>query len=136
MLCITLILVISRVPNHSSWTACFGLFKLQTCSSLLIGRGHSTCFGAQFLHSTLLYIQYSTVHTVLYCTYSTLLYIQYSTVHTVLYCTYSTLLYIQYSTVLYCTYSTLLYIQYSTVHTVLYCTYSTLLYIQYSTVHM
>ena len=43
------ILVIRRVPNHSSWTACFGLFKLSTCSSLLIGRGHSTWFGAQIL---------------------------------------------------------------------------------------
>ena len=30
---IILILVIRRVPNHSSWTACFGLFKLWTCSS-------------------------------------------------------------------------------------------------------
>ena len=44
-----LVLVIRRVPNHSSWTACVGLFKLSTCSSLLIRRGHSTWFGAQTL---------------------------------------------------------------------------------------
>ena len=44
-----LILVIRRVPNHSSWTACFGLIKLSTCRSLLIARGHSTWFGAQIL---------------------------------------------------------------------------------------
>ena len=46
---LVLILVIRRVPNHSSWTACFGFFKLSTCSSLLIGRSHSTWSGAQIL---------------------------------------------------------------------------------------
>ena len=44
-----LFLVIRRVPNHSLRTACFDLFKLSTCSSLLIGRGHSTWFGVQIL---------------------------------------------------------------------------------------
>ena len=52
-----LILVIRRVPNHSSWTACFGLFKLSTCSSLLIGRGHSTWFGVQILTQTLTHLR-------------------------------------------------------------------------------
>ena len=35
--------VIRGVPNHSSLTACFSLFKLQTRSTLQIGQGHSTC---------------------------------------------------------------------------------------------
>ena len=56
---IILILVIRRVPNHSLWTASFSLFKLSTCSSLLIGQGHSTWFGVQILTQLYIYSLYS-----------------------------------------------------------------------------
>ena len=39
--------------------ACFGFFKLSTCSSLLIGRGHSTWFGTQILTQLYIYSLYS-----------------------------------------------------------------------------
>ena len=70
---IYLILVIRRVPNHSLRTACVSLFKLSTCSSLLIGRGHSTWFGVQILtqippHSC----TYTSIHLMLLSTCSTL----------------------------------------------------------------
>ena len=39
--------VTRRAPNHSLRTACFGLPKLPTCSSLPTRRGHSTRSGAQ-----------------------------------------------------------------------------------------
>ena len=50
-------LAIRRVPNHSLWTVCFDLFKLSTCSSLLIGRGYSTWFGAQILTQILIQLR-------------------------------------------------------------------------------
>ena len=46
----TNLLVIRGVSYLSLCTTCFGLFKLPTCGTLRIGRGHSTCSGVQILH--------------------------------------------------------------------------------------
>ena len=43
----------------SAWTVCFGYFKFSTCSSLLIGCGHSTRFRTQILIQLWLLITYN-----------------------------------------------------------------------------
>ena len=66
ILSILFVLVIRGVPYRSSWTACFGLFKLPTHSTLQIGRGHSTFLGVQtycnFRHTYSCKNLYSYVH--------------------------------------------------------------------------